>query len=41
MAEGKHPTMANKMLGGMGLKKVFITDEEQEHIMQRRAGGVK
>lgn len=37
--EGKHSTMANKMLVGMGLKKVFITDKEHEHLMDRRKGG--
>lgn len=39
--EGKHSTMANRMLVGMGLKKVFITDEEHEHLMERRKGGAK
>ena len=36
-----HPTTAGKMLQQMGIKKVFITDEERAHIMQRRAGGAK
>ena len=32
---------AGKMLDGMGIRKVYITDEEREYIMQRRAGGAK
>jgi hypothetical protein len=36
MGEGRHSTMANKMLPGMGLKKVFITEEEHELIIKLR-----
>lgn len=39
--QGWHATTAGKMLDGMGISKVYITDEEQKHIMQRRAGGAK
>lgn len=35
-----HATTAGKMLQQMGIKKVFITEEEHAHIMKRRAGGV-
>jgi hypothetical protein len=34
--QGKHSTMANKMLPGMGLKKVFITEEEHELLIKLR-----
>jgi hypothetical protein len=36
LGEGKHSTMANKLLVGMGLKKVFITDEEHALIVKLR-----
>ena len=36
LAEGKHSTMANKMLVGMGLKKVFISDEEHAILVAMR-----
>jgi hypothetical protein len=36
-----HPTTAGKMLQQMGIKKVFITEDEHAHIMKRRAGGAK
>jgi hypothetical protein len=39
--QGWHATTAGKMLDGMGIRKVYITDEERAHIMQRRAGGAK
>lgn len=29
------------MLENMGILKVFITEEELEHLMKRRAGGAK
>jgi hypothetical protein len=31
-----HPTTAGKMLQLMGIKKVFITEEEHAHIINRR-----
>jgi hypothetical protein len=34
-----HHGTASKMLGGMGIRKVFITDEEHQHIIVRRLGG--
>jgi len=34
--QGKHSTMANKLLVGMGLKKVFITEEEHALIVKLR-----
>lgn len=37
--QGWHATTAGKMLDGMGIRKVYITHEEQEHIMKRRKGG--
>ena len=37
--QGWHATTAGKMLDGMGIRKIYITDEERAHIMQRRAGG--
>lgn len=37
--QGWHATTAGKMLDGMGIRKVYITDEERALIMQRRAGG--
>jgi hypothetical protein len=37
--QGWHATTAWKMLDGMGIRKIYITDEERAHIMQRRAGG--
>ena len=36
LAQGKHSTMANKLLVGMGLKKIFITEEEHELIIKLR-----
>jgi hypothetical protein len=36
IGEGRHSTMANKMLPGMGLKKVFITEEEHELLIKLR-----
>jgi len=36
IGEGRHSTMANKMLTGMGLKKVFITDEEHAMLIALR-----
>jgi hypothetical protein len=39
LAEGWHPTTAGKMLEGMGIRKIFITDEEHQHIIVRRLGG--
>ena len=39
--QGWHATTAGKMLDGMGIRKIYITDEEREHIMKRRAGGSK
>ena len=36
LGEGKHSTMANKLLVGMGLKKVFITDEEHAILVAMR-----
>ena len=39
--QGWHATTAGKMLDAMSIRKVYITDEERAHIMQRRAGGVK
>jgi hypothetical protein len=36
LGEGKHSTMANKLLVGMGLKKVFISDEEHAILVAMR-----
>ena len=36
LGEGKHSTMANKLLVGMGLKKVFISEEEHAMIVAMR-----
>jgi hypothetical protein len=36
LAEGWHPTTAGKMLEGMGIKKVFVTQEEQAMIVAMR-----
>jgi hypothetical protein len=36
LGEGKHSTMANKLLVGMGLKKVFITHEEHAILVAMR-----
>lgn len=36
MVRGWHPTTAGKMLEGMGIKKVFITDEEHAMIVKMR-----
>jgi hypothetical protein len=36
LGEGKHSTMANKLLVGMGLKKVFITDDEHAMLVAMR-----
>jgi hypothetical protein len=36
LGEGKHSTMANKLLVGMGLKKVFITEEEHKLLIKLR-----
>lgn len=36
MAEGWHPTTAGKMLEGMNIKKVFITEEEHALILKMR-----
>ena len=41
LAQGWHSTTAGKMLENMGIIKVFITEEELEHLMKRRAGGAK
>ena len=39
--ENMYSTTAGKMLNAMGIRKVYITNEEEAHIMQRRAGGAK
>lgn len=39
--QGLHETTAGKMLEKMGIRKRFITDEEHEHLMDRRKGGAK
>jgi hypothetical protein len=36
MAEGWHPTTAGKMLEGMNIKKVFITEQEHAVILKMR-----
>jgi hypothetical protein len=36
LAEGWHPTTAGKMLEGMNIKKVFVTQEEQAMIVAMR-----
>jgi hypothetical protein len=36
---GMHHGTASKMLGGMGIRKIFITDEEHQYIIVRRLGG--
>jgi hypothetical protein len=36
LAQGKHSTMANKLLVGMGLKKIFITEEEHAMLIALR-----
>jgi hypothetical protein len=40
LAQGKHSTMANKLLVGMGLKKVFISDEEHAILVAMRKESV-
>lgn len=36
LAEGSHPTTALRMLQGMNIKKVFITEEEHALILKMR-----
>ena len=36
LAEGWHPTTAGKMLEGMNIKKVFITEQEHAVILNMR-----
>ena len=36
LAEGWHPTTAGKMLEGMNIKKVFVTEEEHELLIKLR-----
>ena len=36
MAEGWHPTTAGKMLEGMNIKKVFITEQEHVQLLKMR-----
>jgi hypothetical protein len=39
VAEKLEPTTPGKMLEGMGIKKVFITEEEHAFLIKRRKGG--
>lgn len=41
MVRGWHPTTAGKMLEGMNIKKVFITEEEHAMILKLRKEGAK
>jgi hypothetical protein len=34
--QGWHPTTAGKMLNAMGIKKVYITEDEQDLLMKLR-----
>ena len=36
LAQGWHTHTAGKMLEGMGIKKVFITEDEQDLLMKLR-----
>ena len=35
---GMHRDTASKMLGAMGIRKVFITEDEHTHLVARRGG---
>lgn len=36
LGEGRYPTTAGKMLNAMGIKKVYITEDEQDLLMKLR-----
>lgn len=39
--QGWHSTTAGKMLDGMGIRKVYITDEEHAFLIKMRKNGVE